>query len=36
MCDDWKIIASQKSFSSVIQQVKDIQEDHRRDGKISF
>jgi hypothetical protein len=36
MWDGWRISESQKSLSNIIQQVKDIQEGHRIDGKINF
>jgi len=32
----WKISKSKKSFPNVIQQVKEVHKDHRRDGKIFF
>jgi hypothetical protein len=34
MWNGWKISESQKSFPNIIQHVKEIQDDHRRDGKI--
>jgi hypothetical protein len=36
MWKGWMINESQKSFTNIIQQVKEIQVDHRRDGNIKF
>jgi hypothetical protein len=36
MWERWKIGESQNSFSVIIQHVKEIQQDHGRDGKINF
>jgi hypothetical protein len=36
MWKGWKISESKEDFSNIIQQIKYIQEDHRRDGKIDY
>jgi hypothetical protein len=36
MWKGWKISESQKFFSNIIQQVKELQENNRKDGKIKF
>jgi hypothetical protein len=36
MWKGWKTSESQKYFSNIIRKVKQVKEDHKRDGKMKF